>query len=178
MGLVSPPPNTQVPDLLFLFGLAGAGKTFCGNLLAERLGYYCYDLDVDCTPAMRQAIAERRPFTDGMRDEFFAIVCKRIEELREKHLRIIVMQAAYKKRHRDLVTRQFPGLEMVWIDAPDALICQRLQARGDAVNADYATTIRSNFEAPSAGRRLVNDVADSHQIWERFQALFDAKTGA
>jgi gluconate kinase len=174
MGLGSTPSHSQVPDLLFLFGLAGAGKTFCGTLLAERLGYYCYDLDVDCTPAMRQAIVERRPFTDAMRDEFFAIVCERVRELQAKYSKIIVMQAAYKQRHRDLVTGQFPALEMIWIDAPDALICERLEARGDAVNADYATTIRSNFEAPSVGRRLVNDVVDPNEIWARFQALFGA----
>ena len=172
MGLVTPPPHTQVPNLLFLFGLAGAGKTFCGKVLAERLGYYCYDLDVNCTPAMREAIAQKRPFTDAMRDEFFAIVCERIAELHAIHPRMMVMQAAYKQRHRDLVTGRFPELEMVWIDAPDELICQRLQSRGDAVNADYATTIRSNFEAPTSGKRLVNDLVDANQIWERFQSLF------
>lgn len=172
MGLVTPPAHTKVPNLLFLFGLAGAGKTFCGTLLSERLGYHCYDLDVDCTPAMREAIAQRRPFTDAMRDEFFAIVCERIASLRAQHPQLIVMQAAYKQRHRDLVKGRFPELEMVWIDAPDELICERLQARGDAVNADYASTIRSNFEAPVTGKRLVNDVHDSSQIWERFSALF------
>jgi gluconokinase len=174
MGLLTAPTHMQVPNLLFLFGLAGAGKTFCGTLLAERLGYYCYDLDADCTPAMREAIAQGLPFSDAMRDEFFAIVCERIAELHVKHPRMIVMQAAYKQRHRDLVKGHFPELEMVWIDAPDELICDRLQARGDAVNADYATTIRSNFEAPSAGKRLINDVTDSNEILESFTGLFTA----
>ena len=58
----------KTPDYVFLFGLAGAGKTYCGRLIAEELGYFSYDLDVDCTPQMRAAIAEGRPFTDQMRD--------------------------------------------------------------------------------------------------------------
>ena len=162
----------QLPAVVFLFGLSGAGKTYCGNLIASRLGYFCYDLDADCTPEMRAAIAEGRSFTDTMRDDFFAIVCERIRELRGQHPRLLVMQAAYKERHRAMVVSQHPGLRMVWVDAPDELIGERLKTRGDAVSAQYASRIRANFEAPSQGPRLINDVADSEQILARFEGLF------
>lgn len=172
-----PPAQTSgdnLPTLLFFFGLAGAGKTFCGNLISERLGYYCYDLDVDCTPSMREAIATGTPFTDTMRDEFFGIVSHRIGELKKKHSKVLVMQAAYKERHRALVAAEHPGLALVWVDAPDELITRRLQARGDAVSAEYATKIRANFQPPSEGPRLVNDVADPEQVLQRFVELFEA----
>ena len=167
-------PGDNLPSLLFFFGLAGAGKTFCGNLISARLGYHCYDLDADCTPAMRAAIAEGRPFTDVMRDEFFTIVSDRIRKLRESYPKVLVMQAAYKERHRAFVASEHRGLALVWVDAPDELITQRLQARGDAVSAEYATKIRANFQPPSEGSRLVNDVADPEQVLARFIELFSA----
>ncbi len=97
--IVYDPSSYSLPNILFLFGLSGAGKTFCGHLLSDRLGYFCYDLDRDCTPAMQEAIALGRPFTEEMRDEFFKIVCRRIEELKGEHSKLVVMQAAYKERH-------------------------------------------------------------------------------
>lgn len=168
-------PSTTIPEIVFLFGLAGAGKTYCGKILAERLGYFCYDLDRDITPEMRGAIAERQPFSEKMRDDFFAVVCRRIRELRREHPRVIFMQAAYKERHRELVSSEGEGIQMVWVDAPDELIFQRLNDRGDQVSAEYASHIRANFEAPKAGKRLLNDVSDGDILWERFQALFADK---
>jgi len=150
----------QLPALVFFFGLAGAGKTYCGNLVSAKLGYHCYDLDTDCTPEMRAAIAAGNPFTEQMRDDFFSIVTRRISDLKQQHPKLLVMQAAYRERHRAMVVSHHPGLKMVWVDAPDELITQRLQARGDAVSAQYASRIRVNFEAPAAGLRLLNDVAD------------------
>jgi len=165
-------PGDQLPPIIFLFGLAGAGKTYCGNVISSRLGYFCYDLDVDCTPEMREAIAAGRTFTDKMRDDFFAIVNKRIGELKAVHPRLLVMQAAYKERHRAMVLSQHPGLSMVWVDAPDDLIRKRLQARGDTVSAEYASVIRANFEPPAGGLRLINDVSDGQEIMARFVGLF------
>lgn len=165
----------HLPALIFFFGLAGAGKTYCGNLLSSRLGYHCYDLDSDCTQEMRDAISEGRPFTERMRDDFFVIVTRRIGELKAKHPKLLLMQAAYKERHRALVVSDHPGLRMVWVDAPDELIAQRLQARGDTVSAQYASRIRANFEAPATGLRLLNDVADPNELLSRFKGLFASK---
>ena len=162
----------QLPELIFFFGLAGAGKTYCGKLLSAHFGYHCYDLDADCTSEMREAIAEGRPFTEELRDHFFAIVTQRIGELRLTHSKLLVMQAAYKERHRAMVVSHHPGLRMVWVDAPDELISHRLQSRGDSVSAKYASRIRANFEAPVGGLRLLNDVADSDELLTRFKGLF------
>ena len=109
-----------------------------------------------------------------MRDEFFTIVSNRIRELKENYPKVLVMQAAYKERHRAFVASQHSGLALVWVDAPDELITQRLQARGDTVSAEYATKIRANFQPPSFGPRLVNDVADPEQVLARFVELFSA----
>jgi gluconate kinase len=162
----------NVPSLIFLFGLAGAGKTFCGRLIAGRLGYFCYDLDTDCTPAMKSAIQAGQSFTDQMRDDFFEVVCARISQLVALHPKVLVMQAAYKNRHRALVMSRFPAAGLVWVDSPDDLITKRLRARGDIVSAEYAERIRANFEAPTQGARLVNDIEDTEELLTRFTDLF------
>jgi gluconate kinase len=172
---MSPIPHNELyemPRVVFLFGLAGVGKTFCGELIASRLGYFCYDLDADCTPAMREAISRGLPFTDAMRDEFFLIVCRRIEELKKLHRKLIVMQAVYKERHRALITSRFPDVRMVWVDAPQHLIEERLRSRAGEASVEYANRIRANFEFPVDGPRLVNDTSEPEEISGRFLALF------
>lgn len=164
-----------MPNILFLFGLSGAGKTFCGQLISEHLGYFCYDLDRDCTPAMREAVALGHPFTEKMRDDFFLIVCQRIDELKREHPKLVLMQAAYKERHRALIRGRHPEIEMVWIDAPDHLIQERLQTRGGGASAEYASRIRANFEPPVDSLRLVNDVRDPKELYERLIGLFNSR---
>ena len=172
--LTSPPTHCVSPDLIFLFGLSGAGKSYCGKLFASRLGYEFYDLDTDMTPAMRQAISEGRPFTDEIRDEFFEVVCKRIGELRREHRKIVFAQGAYKELHRGKVRFAHPSIEFIWIDAPDDIIVARIKARGIGVSSAYAASIRAHFEAPLGGRCIVNDGTPDDALWERFRACVDS----
>ncbi len=167
---ISQPTCCVSSELIFLFGLSGAGKSYCGKLFASRLGYEFYDLDTDMTPAMRNAITEGRPFTEEIRDEFFEVVCKRIGELKREHPRIVFAQGAYKELHRGKVRSAHPGIEFIWIDAPDDVIVARIQARGIGVSSAYAASIRANFEAPLSGRRIVNDGTPDDALWERFGA--------
>ncbi|HSB94870.1 MAG TPA: hypothetical protein VLC91_00365, partial [Spongiibacteraceae bacterium] len=64
----------NAPATLFLFGLAGGGKSYVGNLIGRLAGWRVYDADDDLTDEMKQALAEHRPFTPPMRDRFFEIV--------------------------------------------------------------------------------------------------------
>jgi len=159
----------ELPSLIFLFGLAGAGKNFCADAVAEALGYKIYDLDIDLTPAMRTAITEQRPFTDQMRDEFFEEVCTILSALKRKHPKLIVTQGAYKERHRALVSLEHPEVNFIWIDAPTEIILQRLTARGDTVSPEYATAIARNFEPPTNGLKVINDDIGKEEIVQRFK---------
>ena len=105
----------MIPNLVLLFGLSGAGKTFVGELVSRELGYFYYDLDLDMTPAMRTAIAAKRSFTEAERDEYFDLVARRIQEIATQHPRTVFTQGVYKERHRELLRRRVPGLAMVWI---------------------------------------------------------------
>lgn len=166
--------NPGIPKLVFLFGLAGVGKSYVGKIVAERFGYIAYDLDSDLTPAMREAIARRVPFTEEMRDEFFDVVVRRITELSAEHSYLVLMQGAYKERHRAMVRQVHPEIQFVWIDAPIETLRQRLTARADAISPDYASSIMSHFEPPreESSLRLVNDTSSREELARRFEGLF------
>jgi len=161
------------PQHIFLFGLAGAGKSYLGRIIAERFAYTPYDLDRDLTPTMIAAVAAGKPFTDAMRDEYFEVVIQRIAELASLHPRLVLMQGAYRERHRSRVQREYPEMQFVWIDAPLALIQQRLSMRGDAISPEYAAVIMKSFEPPPPdAKRLVNDLVAHEDLAKRFECLF------
>lgn len=161
-----------LPPVVFLFGLAGAGKSYCGVLLAERLGYACCELDEHLTPAMQQAISEKRSFTEEMRDDFFTVVQDVIAQRLSTGMPTIFIQAAYKERHRQMLKAAHPTLEFVCVSAPDNVIEQRLKGRSNGVGVEYAATIARNFEAGSTDRVLLNDGASDDALVQRFVRLF------
>lgn len=162
----------RIPRLLFLFGVSGAGKTFVGDLISSNLGYFHYDLDQDLTPAMRDAISEKRSFTEAERDEYFEVVRGRIQEIGRQYSRVVFTQGAYKERHRAFLRRHIPELQTIWIQAPREVVHDRLQARAGGVSSEYADMIARNFEAPPIGMVLFNDTVSTEELWNRFLNLF------
>lgn len=164
----------QESPVLFLFGLSGAGKSWVGDLISAHTGWPVYHADADITEQMRQALAEARPFTDNMRDDYFARLPGYIASHRLTGLPLIVTQGAYKRKHRDWLGRQVGGLLPIWVDAPPDLIIQRLEQRGQGIRAASAAALFSDFEAPPAGsRRIVND-GDKNRVLQQFREGFAA----
>lgn len=164
MSLSNPPP------VLFLFGLSGAGKSWVGELMSARSGWPVYHADIDISAQMRQALAQARPFTDAMRDDYFSRLPAHIASHRQAGLPLIVTQGAYKQRHRDLLARAVPGLLPIWVDAPPQVILQRLQRRGDGIRAASAAALLQDFEVPpSSVCKIIND-GDSDTVLQQCKA--------
>lgn len=172
MAPVTVPPLAP-SHLLFFMGLAGAGKTFTGRLIADKFSFFAYDLDQDLTPEMRSSIERRIPFTDEMRAKYFDIVSDRISELKALHPRLIVMQAAYKAANRNRISSDHPELLFIHVTAPESIILTRLKKRGDAISSDYALTMARGFEPPRDAPELQNDTEDTGLILNRFRDLFE-----
>lgn len=163
----------SLPAVLFVFGLAGAGKSFVGSVLERHFGYFWHEADNDLTQPMRDAIRNGIEFTEEMRDEFFARLCDRIRTLSKQHPRLVVTQAAYKQRHREWLL-QLPHLQLLWVDAPTTTIIARLEkAKGAGVTCEYAEMIRRHFEPPGEGTlRILNDVEGEVQIVAQIEQIF------
>lgn len=148
----------QNSPVLFLFGLSGAGKSWVGDLMSAHTGWPVYHADADITEQMRQALADARPFTDAMRDDYFARLPAYIQAHRQPGSPLIVTQGAYKQKHRDWLKHRVSGLEPIWVDAPAELILQRLAQRGQGIRAASAAALFKDFEAPPEHScRIVND---------------------
>lgn len=150
-------PVPHQPPYVFLYGVAGVGKSFCAELLARRLGYKSYDLDQHVTPAMQAAAREDRSFTDEMRDEFFAIVSEKMKGVMAGDPRVIFHQGAYKERHRSFLKGLFPEVCFVEVTAPLQTVSERVSRRGNWVSPEFAAVLLKNFEASQADPRLLND---------------------
>jgi gluconate kinase len=147
--------------ILFLFGLAGSGKSYLANLIAQRFGYFNYEGDDDLTPSMKEAIRLGNSFNDQMRLEFFQVVAARILELSKVHRKIVVSQGLYKNLHRKYLLASIPNLQFVWVRASDDVILKRIRSRGDAgIGEDYVKAIRANFEEPDLSVIQIDNSGD------------------
>lgn len=134
--------------LLYLFGLPAAGKNFVGGVLADEFGYAFYDGDLDLPEAMRKAVREGRPFTDEMRDEFYAAIIIRIGDLRQEYSKLAFGQATFKERHRQQIAEAYPDIIFVLIEATEEVRMERLARGNNPVTIEYAQRIASFFEPP------------------------------
>lgn len=163
--------NKVSPAVFFLYGLAGVGKSYVGEVLAKHFGYDIYHADQDLLPEMRLAVKEQRVFTDEMRDKFFKLVAENINRRINSGVSLVVTQAAYKKRHRDYLLQQVPGMKFIHVAAPDETIISRLKERGDPVTPEYAQTIRLNFEPPQSSAATIFNVGTDLELVEQFKSI-------
>ena len=78
---------------------------------------------------------------------------------------MIVTQGAYKQRSRDYLQQQVPGLVLIWVDAPDGLITQRLDLRAGGITSQSAAALKQDFERPPRDSlKIVNDRAEEHAL--------------
>ncbi len=163
---------SKAPSTLFFFGLAGCGKSYVARLVAALAGWTVYDADDDLTDELKLALAERRRFTEAMRDRFFAIVADRILDLQSRHEKLVVSQAVYKRRHRNFLMATVPNFELICVEASESVTNQRLSRRRDGIGNQSAAALRRDFELPGGEFKLVindsDDVAIIRQLNRHF----------
>jgi gluconokinase len=157
---------------VFLFGQIGAGKSYLGKLLARDFGFTFHEGDDDITPAMRQAIDAREPFSAEMRIEFTDILSARIEKLNRAHSRLCVAQALFKNVERHRLRARFPELVFVWVKASPAVIASRLRdRRGHIADLAYAEFANPYFEAPDFPCVSIDNEGDEQAFWHQLTGL-------
>jgi carbohydrate kinase (thermoresistant glucokinase family) len=149
---------SNAPSLLFLFGVSGSGKTYVGNLIARHARWPVYHADDDLTVPMKTALAEHRPFTDAMRNDYFGIVAERIAQRLQQNPYLVVTQGAYKQKHRDFLKARFPQIEFICVAATTEQIAARIQQRSQGIVLASAAALLRDFEpGPPGGKVLCND---------------------
>jgi gluconokinase len=115
--------------LIVLMGVSGVGKTVVGRLVAEALGLPFEDADDLHPEANRRKMAAGVPLTEWDREPWLRDVARRMAELQSRGGAVVAC-SALRARHRERLAGAAPGaVRFVFLDAPVALIRERLAAR-------------------------------------------------
>ena len=162
----------NAPATLFFYGVAGSGKSYVANLVGDLAGWHVYEADDDISDAMKLALAEHRPFTDEMRDEFFTRISVKIIELQKTYPLLAISQAVYKQKHREYLQRQIPAMGMVCVTASEQCIFDRIDSRSSGISHASAQALRVDFEAPAMDAVIVDNVDSQFEIISQLNAYY------
>ena len=155
--------------IYFLYGLAGAGKSYVGRVIAEQYGYHFWEGDDALTPEMRQCLTTGQSFTQKMRDEFSEKLEKEIYALQQQiNKPLIIAQGLYKQKNRDKLKQAFPNIHFVQITADWPVIAKRLESRKSGMTVTYATAAAKFFE-PGEEKQIDNN--PNQDLLQQLQTL-------
>ncbi len=158
--------------LFVLFGLSGAGKNYVGRILRDDYGFFFHDADADLTPKMQDAINRQAIISESVRDAFFDKVVERIGQLRSRESKLAVSQAIYKEKHRELILKNFPDAQFIWVQAPLDVIAARLGRRIDnPATLAYAEKILAIFEPPGIRHFVIDNRGGKEGVKRQIEAI-------
>ena len=150
--------------IIILFGLSGTGKNFIGNLFASHFDFHFWDADEALTDEMRKAIANKKLFTQTMRDKLTGIMITYIQQLTTRYPDIVIAQALYKEKNRLQLQQAFPDAQFYWVKTDNSIIIQRKTSPAAVVDIEYANRMASNFEEPKLPHRVLINNDDKVSI--------------
>ena len=147
--------------LIFIFGEPGAGKNYVGEILASHFDYYFWDGDIALSEEMKGAIANKKPFTQNMRNDLTSIIIDETKKMVKNYKNVVVAQALFKEKNRKQLANAFPQALFLFIQASREQINSRLQQRNNAVDSAYAQKIQIEFEEPLLPHKMI--LNNTHQ---------------
>ena len=115
-------------EIIVVMGVAGAGKTTVGHLLADQLRCAFLDADTLHSPANIEKMAHGVPLTDADREPWLATIHARIVQSFQRGEPLVVACSALKQRYREILSR---GVAVTWayLKGTEEMIRARLQLR-------------------------------------------------
>ncbi|HEY1798794.1 MAG TPA: gluconokinase [Stellaceae bacterium] len=110
-------------------GVSGSGKTTIGQALASRLGWRFADADAFHPPANIAKMSAGQPLDDDDRAPWLTAIATRIDEWRDRGEGGVITCSALKRRYRDVIVGDRPGVRLVHLDGGRDLIAERLAGR-------------------------------------------------
>lgn len=158
--------------VIILFGLAGVGKTYAGEVLSQKYGFHFVDGDAWLTDDMRNVIAKKSNFTQEMIDEFTNVIIANIKALKDRGVNnIIFSQALYRQKNRKQIMKSIADVNFVQVNAKDEVIEKRILSRGNTVNLAFARSFQEYFQ-PMPNVCIINNNSDGQdEILKEFAGL-------
>ena len=116
-------------ELLFVFGLPGAGKSYVAEILKNDFGYSIHNGDEDLPEAMKTALFQKSEITDQMRHEFVQRMIKHMKELTPLHQKLAMHQTLLKEFMRESLVQAFPHAKFILVQCETEIRETRYQQR-------------------------------------------------
>jgi len=144
------------PTVLVVMGVSGSGKSTLGEQLAERLGWTFKEGDDLHPPANIAKMSSGQPLNDADRAPWLAAVGRWIDAWAAQGRSGVITCSALKRAYRETLAAGRPQVRFVFLDAPQALIAERLEHRkGHFWPAQLLASQFADLEAPSADEHVI-----------------------
>ncbi|MEM9387497.1 MAG: gluconokinase, GntK/IdnK-type [Pseudomonadota bacterium] len=135
----------ELPQLIVVIGVSGAGKTTLANALGKRLNRPVVDAD-DLHPAdNRRKMAAGIPLTDADRAPWMHAVCERLSAAAQARESLVLAHSGLRRHHRAALRTQGLSSAFILLDGSFEVLRARLHKRRGHFMA--STLLRSQFQA-------------------------------
>ncbi len=110
-------------------GVAGAGKTTVGRLLASDLGCDFYDADDVHSPDSMAKMARGEGLTDADRDPWLTALRGMVDRALAGGACAVLACSALTESHRHTLGAHRPGVSLVYLRTPRDVLAERLRER-------------------------------------------------
>ena len=147
--------------IIIIFGVAGAGKTVIGQLLAQELGWKFYDADDFHSAGNIEKMRRGIPLTDEDRQPWLESLRELIKRCLAAGENAVLACSALKESYRRYLSIS-ADVKLVYLRGEYELIAAQLrQRRGHFMNPALLETQFADLEEPRPGEALVIELGRS-----------------
>jgi len=164
--------------IIVVMGVAGAGKSTVGQMLAAELRSEFLDGDGLHPPANVQKMTLGIPLTDADRAPWLAAIHARIVESFDRGRNLVVACSALKQRYRETLA---DGVSITWVHlkgSADVIRARLLERQHHFFKAQMLASQFADLEEPADAIVIDVTIAPSVAVRQILDALFPARANA
>ena len=156
--------------IVLVMGVSGSGKTTIGQALAAALAWPFFDADDFHDPASIEKMRRGEPLTNDDRVGWLSRLRQLMAERHARHEDAVLACSALSSVHRERLGLPHPGVRMVLLHGPEAVLRQRLQQRHDHFVRDQLLTSQLALLEPPPSAIRIDIRADPATIVAQIRA--------
>ena len=157
--------------VIIVFGVAGAGKTTIGELLAQELHWKFYDADDFHPPVNIEKMERGEPLTDEDRQPWLESLRETIKRSLAANENAVLACSALKRKYRERL-RVNTGVKFVFLHGSRARIAEQLKQRhGHFMSPALLDSQFADLEEPEPSENVLTVELgdDPHELVEKIK---------